>query len=178
MSRIKIKEDVKRQIEMESKGIKMFETYTKKGLHIFLNYGITCQDFNNLRKSVGWETWSEKAISMAITNTLSIILVKNEKGNTIGMGRIIGDGMYFYLQDIVVHPEFQGQGVGDYILGYLISCVISCRADFPMISIFCPETAKEFYERKGFVLSKCYKDCGTYYFGYLSKTKNLGKKYR
>jgi ribosomal protein S18 acetylase RimI-like enzyme len=176
MSRIKIKEDVKRQIERESQGRKMFETYTRKGLHIFLSYGITCQDFNKLRESVGWDKLDPEATKKAIQNTLSLILVKTEDG-IAGMGRVIGDGVYFYLQDVVVKPEFQSKGVGDYIVKYLISHVLTSAPSMKMFCVLCPETAKEFYKKHGFELSQCAKDYGAYWFGYLSKKMKKNSKH-
>ncbi|MCR5501527.1 MAG: GNAT family N-acetyltransferase [Lachnospiraceae bacterium] len=34
------------------------------------------------------------------------------KDEVVGMGRLVGDGvMYWYLQEIVVLPEYQGRGI-------------------------------------------------------------------
>lgn len=31
--------------------------------------------------------------------------------NAIGMGRVVGDGIYFTIVDIVVRPEYQGKKI-------------------------------------------------------------------
>jgi len=40
-----------------------------------------------------------------------------ENNRIIGMGRIVGDNaMYFYIQDIIITPEFQRQHIGSNIM--------------------------------------------------------------
>ena len=42
----------------------------------------------------------------------------------IALGRVIGDGaFYFYVQDVVVLPEHQGNGIGTVIVESLIEQV-------------------------------------------------------
>ena len=44
---------------------------------------------------------------ISLQNSIYCITVK-DNNQIIGMGRIVGDGaIYFYIQDIVVHPEYQ-----------------------------------------------------------------------
>jgi Acetyltransferase (GNAT) family. len=39
------------------------------------------------------------------------------ENDIIGFGRVIGDGgIYLYIQDVIVLPEFQGQGIRKYIM--------------------------------------------------------------
>ena len=52
----------------------------------------------------------------SIKNSIFSVTVKDSH-KLIGMGRIVGDGaIYYYIQDIVVHPEYQGQGIGKKIM--------------------------------------------------------------
>ena len=39
------------------------------------------------------------------------------------MGRLIGDGMYYIIADVVVHPTYQNKGIGREILQRLIAFV-------------------------------------------------------
>ena len=79
----------------------------------------TLEEFHQLCVSVGWEKMMNfKVINHSLENSLHAVVVRFES-KIIGMGRIIGDGhVYFYVQDIVVRPEFQKMGVGT------ISCSI------------------------------------------------------
>ena len=39
----------------------------------------------------------------------------------VGMGRLVGDGaMYWYLQEIIVLPQFQRMGIGTMIVHHLV----------------------------------------------------------
>lgn len=40
------------------------------------------------------------------------------------MGRLIGDGMYYMIADIVVQPDYQKQGIGSKIINQSIASII------------------------------------------------------
>ena len=108
-------------------------------------------DYFNLRKSVGWNNFSEEQTLRALKNSLyDIIAVDNE--NVIGMGRLIGDGLYFTVVDIVVTPEYQGKGIGRELIKRILDYADNqtppgSRASIQLIS----EKGKEsFYEKAGF----------------------------
>ncbi len=42
---------------------------------------------------------------------------------TVAMGRLVGDGIYFLVVDVVVKPEFQGMGIGSKIIDMLLAYV-------------------------------------------------------
>lgn len=51
-------------------------------------------------------------VEQALKNDLlDIVAIVNDY--VVGMGRLVGDGaMYWYLQEIIVLPEYQGNGIG------------------------------------------------------------------
>ena len=58
------------------------------------------EDYCELRKSVGWLLFSKEQTQKALANSLyTVIAVKDSQ--TVGMGRLIGDGMYYMVVDIV-----------------------------------------------------------------------------
>lgn len=105
-----------------------------------------------LRKSVNWSIYSKEQAQKALSNSVYTVTVI-EDDQVIGMGRLIGDGIYYVLTDIVVHPLHQQKGIGKKILGMLISYVdesvpIGGRASIQLIS----EKGKEsFYKKAGFM---------------------------
>lgn len=70
----------------------------------------------------------------------------------IGMGRLIGDGMYYMMVDIIVEPDYQGKGIGSNIVHKLIEYVhketpVGGRSSIQLIA----EKGKEgFYEKLEF----------------------------
>lgn len=74
-------------------------------------------------------------------------------GKTVGMGRLVGDGaMYWYLQDIIVLPEYQGKGIGKNIVNRLLKHIKSTAIPGTKIEVGLTSVkGKEpFYEKLGF----------------------------
>ena len=119
----------------------------------YLENSLTYQEYISLRSSVGWNNFAEEQVSCSISNSVYNIKVVNDN-KTIAMGRLIGDGMYYLLVDIVVSPEFQGKGIGSKIIDMLLTYVdnrtpIGGRSSVQLIA----EQGKEdFYIKKGFKL--------------------------
>ena len=55
---------------------------------------LCCEDYCRLRESVGWINFSETQTEKSLTNTLYTVTAEKDN-QTVGMGRLIGDGMYF-----------------------------------------------------------------------------------
>jgi len=76
-------------------------------------------EFANLRKQVKWQNPDYKTLKASIENSLFWVTVY-DTDKLIGTGRVIGDGaMYFYIQDIIVAPSYQKQGIGHLVMSTL-----------------------------------------------------------
>ncbi|MCH5271169.1 MAG: GNAT family N-acetyltransferase [Lachnospiraceae bacterium] len=109
------------------------------------------EDYCRLRESVGWLNFAKKQIENALIHSLYTVTAA-EDNHTIGMGRLIGDGFYFVVVDIVVQPAYQKNGIGSEILNRIIEYVdkttpVGGRSSVQLIA----EKGKEiFYEKLGF----------------------------
>lgn len=84
------------------------------------NRAIRSSEYNELRASVGWDEIPSEFVQQGLVNTLYSSLGYVD-GKLAGMGRVVGDGfIYFYIQDMIVKPEYQGLGVGRAILEALL----------------------------------------------------------
>ena len=114
-----------------------------------LNYA----DYIKLRKSVGWNNFFEEQTRKSIANSLYTVTVcENEE--VIGMGRLIGDGMYYLMVDVIVKPLYQKQGIGSQIIDMLVEHV---EKETPTngrssIQLIAEKGMEEFYIKKGFKL--------------------------
>ena len=72
-----------------------------------------------LRKAVGWKNFCREQVEKAINHSYYSVVIR-ENGDSIAMGRIIGDGLYFTIVDVVVHPDYRGKGLGILIIKKLI----------------------------------------------------------
>lgn len=109
------------------------------------------EDYCKLRESVEWLPYSKEQTQKALDNSIyTVIAVDNN--HTIGMGRLIGDGVYYLIADIVVHPNYQKQGVGNKIVNMIIEYVenatpIGGRSSIQLITV---KGKEAFYEKMGF----------------------------
>lgn len=114
-----------------------------------LNY----ETYYTLRESVGWNNWSKEQAEKALENSYySIVIFYND--NAIGMGRVVGDGIYFTIVDIVVRPEYQGRKIGTTIMNSILEYIEKNMCEGSRVSVqLLAEVGKEqFYIKQGFKL--------------------------
>ena len=119
----------------------------------YLENKLSYEEYVALRASVGWNNFSEEQMRGAVNNSLYTVTV-TEKEQTVAMGRLIGDGMYFLVVDIVVRPEYQGRGIGSQMIDRLLEFVteqtpVGGRSSVQLIA---EKGKEEFYIKKGFKL--------------------------
>jgi GNAT superfamily N-acetyltransferase len=73
---------------------------------------ISEKDYNRLRRSVGWDEIPPRTAQAGLDNSEYLISAVCG-GEPVGMARIVSDGGYVrYIADVVVHPDYQGCGIG------------------------------------------------------------------
>ena len=103
-----------------------------------------------LRNSAGWHNLSKEKLQKALDKSVffASIYFNNEP---VAMGRIIGDGyQYFYLQDVIVLPEHQKNGLGWLITENLVNRVKAIAEGGEFFGLMAAEGVAPFYERFGF----------------------------
>lgn len=109
------------------------------------------ENYYRLRESVGWCSFSKEQAQAAINSSLYTVVVF-ENNHAVGMGRLIGDGMYLIIADIVVSPAYQKKGIGSKIINMLIEYAVKNLPSGGRVGIWLiSEKGKEaFYEKLGF----------------------------
>lgn len=108
-------------------------------------------DYWDLFQTTGWNNeynFSIQDLENAIRNSwFSCSIYDSNK--LIGFGRVIADGVHHALiVDIIIHPEYQGKGLGSKLLERLIrKCKDNKIRD---IQLFAAEDQFAFYEKFGF----------------------------
>lgn len=111
----------------------------------------TAKEFNGLLEAVGWrEYFNFDEAARALQNSLYGVVVRDGE-RVIGMCRLVGDGaINFYIQDLVVAPDYQGRGIGSMIMEKMMAYLQQNAPHNAYIGLFSVENAKGLYQRFGF----------------------------
>jgi len=114
----------------------------------------TKTEFYPLYVATGWNEslqLSPEDLEKAIDNSFCVVSVY-EKNQLIGFGRVVSDGVvYATINDVMVLPLWQNQGIGSAIIRELVS---KCEeSDIHSIHLFAAKGAENFYKHLGFVTS-------------------------
>ena len=83
------------------------------------NDAISFEEILPLYEAVGWTNYTTNPTMLknALEHSLFLISARDENGKLIGFLRAVGDGYsILYIQDIIVLPEYQRQGIGTQLL--------------------------------------------------------------
>ena len=110
----------------------------------------TVEEYSSLRESVGWHNMAAQPTKSGLDNSLfSVCAIQS--GKVIGYGRVVGDGnIYFYIQDIIVHPDHQRKGIGKSIMDAIMNYIHSVAEEGAFIGLMAAADVDPFYERYGF----------------------------
>jgi ribosomal protein S18 acetylase RimI-like enzyme len=107
-----------------------------------------------LYSSVGWEAYLKDGVGSllkAIENSTFVVSAWYQK-RLVGLARVMSDEVsIFYLQDILVDPAFQGQGIGSRLMKHCLA-----RFDHVRMGVLMTDDREDqgrFYRRFGFIRS-------------------------
>ena len=108
------------------------------------------EDYRRLRRICNLTPRSVAAAEAGLPNTVFAVTIRHA-GQTIGMGRIIGDGaLFLHIVDIAVDPDHQGRGLGKVIMATLMAHI---EANVPAevhVSLMADGDAHRLYAQFGF----------------------------
>lgn len=111
-------------------------------------------DYLRLRKESGLSARTAEEAENGVNGAWACaIAVHVESGETVGMGRVLSDGgWYFHIIDMAVLPHHQRKGIGDAILTALLDR-IEAHAPNAYVNLLADPPGRRLYERHGFVES-------------------------
>jgi ribosomal protein S18 acetylase RimI-like enzyme len=108
-------------------------------------------EYNALRSAVGWGTYDEKAAAAALPRSLYGVSAYHE-GRIVAMARVLGDGcLVFYIQDVIVLPELQRQGIGSILMDKVMDYIGAHATDNTYVGLMAAKDREGFYESFGFI---------------------------
>lgn len=122
-------------------------------MNIIYDNSLSVEDYLQLRKSAGWGVFPKRQAQAGINNSAYVIAARAD-GKTIAMARVITDGGYVaFIMDVVVLPEYQGQGIGSTMLQMIMTYLRNMITDDERMNV-CLMSAKGkegFYKQFGFL---------------------------
>lgn len=124
---------------------------SKKDIEIIFVNRWDVEEIVELYRQGEWwrEEWSTDNILPMIEGSFLFAVAKDDENRAVGMGRVISDGCSDgYIQDLVVHSDYRGSGLGRRILKILIE--ESRNRNIGWIGLIAEPRTSGFYEKEGF----------------------------
>ena len=113
---------------------------------------ITPQEYMEMRKLVGWTDFPMEQAEQGLKHSAHLCVFR-KKGNVIALARVLTDhGYVIYIADVIVHPDFQGQGLGRALMNNVMDFIKSqLKPGYKkMVSLMAAQGKEEFYKKFGF----------------------------
>ncbi len=112
----------------------------------------TVEEFCTIRAKIGWGKLNRALAGRSLENGLFNVVVRNQS-SLIGMARVVGDGaMYFYVQDVIVDPSYQGKGLGNVLMQHVEGYLASVVNKGATVGLLAAKGKEAFYQKFGYQL--------------------------
>ncbi len=105
-----------------------------------------------LNAAVGWTDLpvDDDSVARGLAASLFGVVLVDASGEIAGCARVVGDGgVYFYVQDLIVAPSFQGLGLGDLLLDEVLAYLEREAPAGATVGLMAAEGKAGFYARRG-----------------------------
>jgi GNAT superfamily N-acetyltransferase len=109
-------------------------------------------DYLRLRRVAGLTPRSVTAAENGLPHTVAAVIIRKD-GRAVGMGRVIGDGLFYQVVDIAVEPEHQKKGLGKTIMASLMAELERITTAEAYVSLIADGEAHRLYSQFGFKLT-------------------------
>ncbi len=120
------------------------------------NYNIslaspTAEEFIQLRVKIGWGETELAMAKNSLKHSLFHVTIYAQS-QLVAMGRLVGDGaMYFYIQDVIVNPSHQGQGLGKVVMDHIEKFLSKNANKGATIGLLAAQGKEGFYKTWGYL---------------------------
>jgi GNAT superfamily N-acetyltransferase len=110
------------------------------------------EEYLYLRQLVGWNLLERDVVEKALPASLYCVCAVVDR-TVIGMARIIGDGgLAYYIQDVIVIPEYQRKGIGTQLMNKIMEYIRTNAYNNSVIGLMAAKGKEPFYTRYGFTI--------------------------
>ena len=122
-------------------------------IHYEFNVPVPASVLADLRESVGWNRMQQDLANPLLSNALTLCAFNAER--LVGYAAVVANGVTdAYIQDVMVHPDYQRQGIGTQLMERLLSH-LKQNGIYMVSVIYGDKALRPFYEKFGFFTMLC-----------------------
>lgn len=109
------------------------------------------EELRRLATAIGWlDHYDWSTVGGALSASVDAIVAVDGDA-VVGTARVVGDGShYFYLQDVLVDPEHQDEGLASRMVAHLLRTISRRASSAAFVGLFSSPEAIGVYEELGF----------------------------
>jgi len=117
----------------------------------------TAEEYLQLMAAVGWGTKDVSVTEKILEAPLFCAVAEDSSTNkVVGCVLLLGDGAsFYYVKDLMVHPDWQAKGVGTALMQKLNDWVDENAAPASLVGLYTGENLAPFYRRFGLPSPLC-----------------------
>lgn len=121
-------------------------------MDITISTDLVASEYLELVNAIGWKNLKTEQVERGLNNSMfKYKAVIN--GKTVGMARLVGDfGCHGMLTDVVVHPDYQGKGIGKKLVMEIMKSIndMLTPGDKFLVELLPCAGKRDFYIKLGF----------------------------
>ena len=122
-------------------------------IHYEFNVPVPASVLADLRESVGWNRMQQDLANPLLSNALTLCAFNAER--LVGYAAVVANGVTdAYIQDVMVHPDYQRQGIGTQLMERLLTH-LKQNGIYMVSVIYGDKALRPFYEKFGFFTMLC-----------------------
>jgi len=112
----------------------------------------TIEEYNALIKSVHWNVKDDAQTKMILKSPVYALVAENsDTSNVVGCVLLLSDhASFYYIKDMMVHPDFQGQQIGSSLMRKLNEWIETNAPDEALVGLYTGPNLAPFYGQFGF----------------------------
>lgn len=118
-------------------------------MSVMYSSALSAKDYCVLRKSVEFYDIPEDQVQRALDKS-DFIVAATIDDIPVGMARLMTDGTQVFIMDVVVHPGFQGRGIGRGMMERIRKYIEGMEYDQMLVNLLTDSSKVGFYEKLGY----------------------------
>lgn len=111
----------------------------------------TWEEMAELIEAVNWTQFTNFDVAPKVVETALYGVKATIEGKTVGCAVLTADGAnFYYVRDVMVHPDWQGRRIGTKLMQALMDFVAKNAPDHTLLGLYTGRNLHEFYAQFGF----------------------------